>query len=64
VPFRIALSFGKNIENDGITAGLGRILRLSINTTRNTNKDTAATKRNINLSVIFIRIRIKNSFST
>jgi len=52
VPFNIALSLGKKIANDGTTAGLGSILRLKINTTRNTNTDTDATNRNINLSVI------------
>jgi hypothetical protein len=52
VPFNIALSFGKKIVNDGTTAGLGSILRLKTNTSKHTNMDTAATKRNINLSVI------------
>jgi len=55
VPFNMALSFGKKMAKDGTTAGLGNILRLSTNTTTKTNTDTAATKRNINLSVMVNR---------
>jgi hypothetical protein len=54
VPFSMALSLGKKIAKDGTTAGLGSTLRLNTNTTKNTNIDTAATKRNMNLSVILI----------
>jgi hypothetical protein len=64
VPFSMALSFGRYNVNEGVTSGTGKIFLLRITTTANTNMDTAATKRNINLSVIFIRIGIKNSFST
>ena len=52
----IALSLGKKDTNSGITAGFGITLRLKIKTTTNTKMDTAATKRNINLSVIFLII--------
>lgn len=63
VPFSMALSKGNKCVNDGVTSGVGNILRLSITTTANTNTDMAATKRNINLSVIFLRDhdpRVKN----
>ena len=50
--FRIAFSLGRKGVNDGVTAGIGKTLELSINTTVNTKMDIPATKRNINLSVM------------
>jgi len=52
VPFIIALKKGNKWVNDGIVAGPGIIFLLRITTTANTKTETAATKRNINLSVI------------
>ena len=63
VPFMMALSLGKKDTNSGITAGFGITLRLKIKTTTNTKMDTAATKRNINLSVILLESRDKNQDS-
>lgn len=54
VPFIIALNKGNKWVNDGMVSGPGIILRLSITTTANTKTETAAMKRNINLSLIFI----------
>src|SRR3569833_1224811 len=54
VPFKMALSFGKNGVKAGITAGPGISFRFKISTTTNTNMDMAATKRNMNLSVMFL----------
>ena len=51
-PFNIAFSLGKNGVNDGIKSSPGITFRLRSNTTTNTKIDTAATKRNINLSVM------------
>ena len=51
----MALSLGKKDTKAGITAGLGITLRLKTKTTTKTNMDTAATNRNINLSVILIQ---------
>ena len=52
VPFNSAFSFGKNGVKEGMVSGVGKIFLLRINTTTNTNMDTAATNRNINLSVM------------
>jgi len=53
----MALSLGKKDTNDGVTAGLGITFKLKTKTTTNTKMDTAATNRNINLSVIFLKIQ-------
>jgi hypothetical protein len=52
VPFIMALKKGSKWVNGGMVAGPGIILRLRITTTANTKTETAAIKRNINLSVI------------
>jgi len=58
----MAFNLGRNGINDGIWAGLGMIFRLKIKTTTTTKMDNAATKRNINLSVmLFKRVKIKES---
>jgi len=53
VPFKMALSFGRYGVKAGITTGAGMILRFKMITTTNTKIEIAATKRNINLSVMF-----------
>jgi len=50
----MALSFGKKGVNEGSVAGPGNTLRFNNTTTANTNTDTAATNRNINLSVMLL----------
>jgi hypothetical protein len=52
VPLRIAFSLGRYITNEGTIAGAGIRCLFKMITTKNTNTDIAATKRNINLSVI------------
>ena len=50
----MAFSFGKKGVNDGVTVGTGKIFLLRIRTIKKTPTETAATKRNINLSVITV----------
>jgi hypothetical protein len=56
----MAFSLGKRCANDGTTSGAGIMRLFNIKTTANTNMDTAATNRNINLSVIFLIIELVN----
>lgn len=60
VPFNMALSIGKYSVKEGATAGPGIKCLFKIKTTIITNMVMAATKRNINLSVIFERLVIKD----
>ena len=52
VPLMMAFSLGKRCANEGTTSGAGIMRLFNIKTTANTNMDTAATNRNINLSVM------------
>ena len=57
LPFKIAFNIGKKCANEGTGEGAEIIFDSSITTTKKTNTDIPVMQRNINLSVMSVKIQ-------